>query len=121
MPGRKPSTRIASRGLPVLRRISARTSAGRLIRNSPLAAVSLRMLVWTPRLMCRGPVCAPHGTHDVHGFTLFPMSQNAHAIMFVSERGVSAERIPSHKILTHFADIPVVRAVVILHVTRVPH
>src|SRR5688572_9142768 len=44
------------------------------------------------------------------------MSPNAHAIMFESERSVSAARIPSRKILTHFADIPVVRAVVIVRV-----
>jgi hypothetical protein len=30
--------------------------------------------------------------------------------MFVSDKCVGAERILSHKSLTHFADIPVVRA-----------
>jgi len=30
--------------------------------------------------------------------------------MFLSDYGVGAARVPSHKILTHFADIPVVRA-----------
>ena len=51
-----------------------------------------------------------YGTHDVPRFTLFPMSQFAHFIMFESYIGVGAVRIPSHKILTHFADIPVARA-----------
>jgi hypothetical protein len=38
------------------------------------------------------------------------MSQNAHFIMFASDLGVGAVRIPSRKILTHFADIRVARA-----------
>ena len=42
-PGRKPSTCIELRGLTDWRRISASTSGGRLIRNSPLEAVSLRI------------------------------------------------------------------------------
>ena len=43
IPGRKPSTCIEARGLTDWRRISANTSGGRLIRNSPLEAVSLRI------------------------------------------------------------------------------
>jgi len=38
------------------------------------------------------------------------MSQNAYFIMYVSDSCVGAERFLSHKMLTHFADIPVVRA-----------
>jgi hypothetical protein len=38
------------------------------------------------------------------------MSQFAHVIIVVSDSGVGAVRVPSHKILTHFADIPVARA-----------
>jgi hypothetical protein len=38
------------------------------------------------------------------------MSQNAHLIMYVSDNGVGAERFLRFKMLTHFADIPVVRA-----------
>jgi hypothetical protein len=48
--------------------------------------------------------------HDVPRFTLFPMSQNAHFIMYASDCGVGAERFLSRKMLTPFADIPVVRA-----------
>src|SRR5688572_28366559 len=43
IPGRKPSTCIEARGLTDWRRISANTSGGRVIRNSPLEAVSLRI------------------------------------------------------------------------------
>jgi hypothetical protein len=38
------------------------------------------------------------------------MSQNAHFIMFASDNCVGAERVLRYKMLTHFADIPVVRA-----------
>ena len=44
------------------------------------------------------------------GFTLFPMSQNAHFIMYVSDSCVGAERFLRYKMLTHFDDIPVDRA-----------
>jgi len=33
--------------------------------------------------------------HDVPGVTVFPMSQNAHFIMYVSDSGVGAERFLS--------------------------
>jgi len=52
----------------------------------------------------------PYGQHGVPEFTVFPMSQNAHFIMFVSDWVVGAERIIRYKMLTQFADIPVVRA-----------
>ena len=38
------------------------------------------------------------------------MSQNAHLIMFVSDSDVGAVRFFRYKMLTHFDDIPVVRA-----------
>jgi hypothetical protein len=52
-------------------------------------------------------------------FTAFPMSQNAHFIMFVSDNDVGAERVLSHKILTHFADIPVDPRFVIVRASKV--
>ena len=59
-----------------------------------------------PRLQCDEPC----GGDDVPGFTLFPMSQNAHFIMYASDSGVGAERFLRYKMLTHFDDIPVDRA-----------
>jgi len=46
----------------------------------------------------------------VPGITLFPMSQNAHFIMYASDSCVGAERFLRYKMLTHFDDIPVDRA-----------
>ena len=50
------------------------------------------------------------GSHDVPGFTMFPMSQNTHFIMYASDCDVGAERFLRYKMLTHFDDIPVDRA-----------
>jgi hypothetical protein len=52
----------------------------------------------------------PYGQHGVPEFTEFPMSQNAHVIMLVPDWRAGAERILRYKMLTHFTDIPVVRA-----------
>ena len=61
-------------------------------------------------LETRGQCAEAWRSHDVPGFTLFPMSQIAHFIMYVSDKRVGAERFLRYKMLTQFADIPAGRA-----------
>jgi hypothetical protein len=55
--------------------------------------------------------CAePDDGHDVPGFTDFPMSQNSHVVMSATYGEAARSDSIRYRMLTHYADIPVVRA-----------